>query len=186
MLAYWQEKRGNRRCPDKADIDPADIPRLIPDIVLIDAAPDGGEVRYRLAGARATEMMGREVRGRSLRELHGNTTDPAVLREMQRVEAEFAWIARELVGGFRTTTLAVPGREHVQSARIALPFSEHGGHARHIVMAMVAIDGSPLAVRKAGAVGFGIDLDRMAPIPYPPEIVALSSPDYVWAWGAQP
>src|SRR5207244_10349651 len=80
LLAYWQDKRAGRRCPDKADIDPAEIPRLLPNIVLIDAAPEGGECRYRLAGTRATEMMGREVRGRTLRELHHHTPDPAVLR----------------------------------------------------------------------------------------------------------
>jgi hypothetical protein len=61
------------------------------------------------------------------------------------------------------------------------------GTRRCLGKADIDISGSPLAVRKAGGAGFGIDLDRMAPapIPYPPDIVALSSPDYVWAWGAQ-
>ena len=93
-------------------------------------------------------------------------------------------IARSFAGGFRTTTLAVPGREHVQAARLALPLGDAGDRAAHVLMVFVDISGSPLAVRKAGATGFGIDLDAMAPIAYPPEIAALAAPDYVWAWGA--
>jgi hypothetical protein len=185
LLGYWQDKRGRRRCPDKADIDPAEIPRLLPNIVLIDAAAEGGECRYRLAGTRASEMMGKEVRGKTLGELHNHTSDRALLREIARVEREFAWIARSFAGGFRTTTLAVPGREHVQAARLALPLGDAGGRAAQVLMMLVDISSSPLAVRKAGATGFGIDLDVMAPIPYPPEIAALSTPDYVWAWGAR-
>ena len=129
LLGYWQAKRRGRPAPDKDDIDPIDLPRLLPDIALLDAAPPGGVFRYRLAGSRAVAMLGREPRGLTQRDLHENPTDPAVLRVMDRAEREFDWVARELVGGFRTTALAMPDREHVEWARLVLPLSASTGAA---------------------------------------------------------
>lgn len=174
LLDYWQAKRGGRAAPDKDDIDPIDLPRLLPDIALLDAAPPGGEFRYRLAGSRAVAMLGREPRGLTQRDLHGRPSDPKVLRVMARAEREFDWVARKLVGGFRTTALAMPDREHVEWARLVLPLSAGSGRARHLLMIMVSIAGSPHSVAAAGPVAFGIDLARMAPIGLPPEVAALS------------
>ncbi len=174
LLDYWQAKRRGRAAPDKDDIDPIDLPRLLPDIALLDAAPPGGEFRYRLAGSRAVAMLGREPRGLTQRELHGNPSSPAVLRVIERAEREFDWVARALVGGFRTTVLAMPEREHVEWARLVLPLTAGSGRARHLLMIMVSIAGSQRSVRSVGPVAFGVDLDRMAPVPLPADVVALA------------
>jgi hypothetical protein len=174
LLEYWLGKRAGRRCPDKSDIDPTEIGRLLPDIILLDAAPPGGEFRYRLAGTRVTQMVGREVRGLTQRELHDNATDPAMQRGLARIEAEYAWVARAFAGGFRVSRLAVPGRDHVALARLILPLSDVDGAARHMVMVMIDITASPLAARAAGRVEFGVDLERLAAIPLPREIAELS------------
>lgn len=174
LLDYWLSKRGPRRCPDKTDIDPTEIGPLLPHIILLDAAPPGGEFRYRLAGTRVTQMVGREVRGLTQRELHGNPSDPAMVQGIARIEAEYAWVARAFAGGFRTSQLAVPGRDHVQLARLILPLSDVGGAARHMVMVMIDVGASPLAARVAGGVEFGVDLERLVPVALPPEVAALS------------
>lgn len=49
LLAYWRDKRGARRFPSRADVDPAEIPALLPHIILTDVMPDG-RYRYRLTG----------------------------------------------------------------------------------------------------------------------------------------
>ena len=49
LLSYWRSKRGARRFPSRADIDPAEIPALLPHIILTDVMPDG-RYRYRLTG----------------------------------------------------------------------------------------------------------------------------------------
>ena len=33
-----------------------------------------------------------------------------------RIETEYAWVARAFTGGFRTSRLAVPGRDHIELA----------------------------------------------------------------------
>src|SRR5260370_29881949 len=38
---YWRDKSAGRPMPRRADIDPIDIPKLLRDIMLADALPDG-------------------------------------------------------------------------------------------------------------------------------------------------
>jgi hypothetical protein len=176
LLDYWLTKRGARRCPDKADIDPVEIGPLLPHVMLVDAAPQGGPFRYRLAGARATQMIGREVRGLTQAEVHGNPTDPDVRLQIERVEREYAWLARAFHGGFRMTRMAVPARDHVRLARLVLPLTEQDGAARHLIIVMI----EAARASAAESAAFGIDLVRLQPIPLPPDVVALSRQDFVW------
>ena len=44
---YWQRKAATRAMPCRADIDPTEIPKLLPDVMLVDVLP-GGRYRYRL------------------------------------------------------------------------------------------------------------------------------------------
>ena len=47
---YWDAKRGPRPMPARADLDPCDIPELLPNLLLIDVAHDPLDFRYRLVG----------------------------------------------------------------------------------------------------------------------------------------
>jgi hypothetical protein len=125
-------------------------------------------------------MVGREMRGLTQRELHNNPTDPAVVRGIARIEAEFAWVSRAFRGAFRTVRLALPGRDHIELARLILPLTDGGAAAQHMVMVMIDIGTSPLSARIKGGVNFGIDLEHLAPIPVPPEVDALASATFVW------
>lgn len=170
FFQYWAARRGDRRCPDKAEIDPVDIPSLVPDLILYDAPDVTGSFRYRLAGARATRILGREARGMTHRELHAGGSDPAVSREVARAEREFAWIARDLRGAFRATRLLLPHREHIRIARLTLPLSDEGGSASYLVAIMIEIgEDMPFS-----AVHFGLDLKTMMPMRLPADVEAAS------------
>ena len=47
FYAYWERKRGTRRMPSRADIDPAEIKRILPNITLAKIERDG-RVRFTL------------------------------------------------------------------------------------------------------------------------------------------
>jgi hypothetical protein len=51
--AYWRTKARGRRMPARADIDPAEIKPLLPDIVLLNVEWDPFRCRVRLRGTRA-------------------------------------------------------------------------------------------------------------------------------------
>jgi hypothetical protein len=61
LYDYWLDKAAGRPMPDRRDIHPADIPRLLPYVSLIEVAD--GRCRVRLAGTRLREVYDREITG---------------------------------------------------------------------------------------------------------------------------
>ena len=65
---YWRGKAGDRRMPRRADIDPIEIPRLLPHVRLIDVVGPG-RYRYRLVGTEIQTFHGTNPTGRYVHEL---------------------------------------------------------------------------------------------------------------------
>lgn len=68
LYRYWDARRRGREMPARADIDPADIPRLLPILLLVDVEP-GGVLRYRLIGTEFVTVADRDVTERSFAEV---------------------------------------------------------------------------------------------------------------------
>jgi hypothetical protein len=68
LVAYWQARRGNRPMPLRADIDPAEMRDLLPNIVMTDIE-DPFRVRYRLVGTKVVDFNRIDFTGRYLDEL---------------------------------------------------------------------------------------------------------------------
>jgi hypothetical protein len=60
---YWETQCGSRALPRRSDIDPADIPALLPHLQLIDVIADG-RFRFRLVGTAIVTAFGGELTGR--------------------------------------------------------------------------------------------------------------------------
>src|SRR5579862_583696 len=59
LLAYWDERRGGRDVPDRADIDPLTIDRqMIPHLTLYDLFDGGRRARLRLIGSELSPSLG--------------------------------------------------------------------------------------------------------------------------------
>lgn len=65
---YWLDKAAGRRMPGRADIDPTEIPKLLPDVMLVERL-DSGRYRYRLIGTENTRAHGMNATGRFLDEV---------------------------------------------------------------------------------------------------------------------
>lgn len=65
---YWRRQRGSRAMPPRRAIDPIEIPRLLPNLQLIDVV-EGGRFRYRLTGTGLVTAFGKEYTGKHLDEL---------------------------------------------------------------------------------------------------------------------
>jgi hypothetical protein len=68
ILAYWETKRGVRQMPARRDIDPTDLPRVLPYLQLIEPGPPD-RFRYRLVGTAIVQTFGHDYTGRFLDEL---------------------------------------------------------------------------------------------------------------------
>lgn len=64
LFEYWAGKRGPRKMPARADIEPADIPGHLPDLGLVDVVPVEPFFRYRLLGTRQVAARGCDPTGR--------------------------------------------------------------------------------------------------------------------------
>lgn len=62
LQLYWENLRGTRAIPDRADIEPGDI-RAALDYAFILERIAPGAARFRLAGRHLVDLMGMEVRG---------------------------------------------------------------------------------------------------------------------------
>jgi hypothetical protein len=66
MHRYWEEKRGGRPMPSRSDIDPVELRKYLPGIILIDVVGDARRYVYRLVGTREVAMRGKDPTGQSM------------------------------------------------------------------------------------------------------------------------
>ncbi len=64
---YWRSKCGARAMPRRRDIDPTEIPRLLPNLQIVEIV--GTRIRYRLAGTAIVEAYGEELAGKYIDEM---------------------------------------------------------------------------------------------------------------------
>src|SRR5271163_2944830 len=62
---YWRRIAAGKAMPCRRDLDPADIPRLLPHVMLVDVLADG-RYRYRLIGTANAREHGMNATGLSL------------------------------------------------------------------------------------------------------------------------
>src|SRR5256885_16666608 len=64
---YWLARRGGRRFPRRADIEPTEIPHLLSGIVLLDVYYDPLDFEYRLIGGEVQKRSG-NLKGKRVRQ----------------------------------------------------------------------------------------------------------------------
>jgi hypothetical protein len=120
LLDYWQIKRRNRRAPSRADIDPIEIPNLLPFVVLMDIEREPTlRFRHRLIGTAVVSNFGRDLTGRYF--------DEIVVNDHQRAIGEaFARVATWGPPLCSTWQYTREDGRHVRYERMALPMSSNG------------------------------------------------------------
>lgn len=73
LYDYWCQKGRVDDIPKRIDISPAEFPRLLPNISLIDIERNPFRFRFRLAGTRIREIFDREITGLYLHECDWDT-----------------------------------------------------------------------------------------------------------------
>lgn len=131
LHAWWTEKQraGGGRLPSRADVNPADIPRLLPHIALLDILTDPLDYRYRVVGTRLVEMMGAERTGKRMREV---LTPPAIeatvelMTQLLRTREPLAF----------SGTLFWLGKDYIEFDTLILPLSSDGERVDMAVMGL--------------------------------------------------
>ncbi len=122
-LAYWREKKGARRAPDRADFDPIEVSDIMPHVVMWDVLPQG--YRCRLAGTKMVEIHGREMTGIDMSDFHG--------AHNVAIQPEYDGVVRTGLPHYVERNLFWMHRDYRSYARILLPFTNGGPDVKIIV-----------------------------------------------------
>lgn len=142
LLVYWRGKCQGRAMPARADLDPTEIPRLLPYLLLTDVLPDGG-FRYRLVGTEVERSFGARMTGKRTDELlFGDYL--AYIDGLYRrvVDGRQPIFAGSRYGG-------ADGQSPLFTERVMLPLSSDGETVDMVVSAQVFRRGDPLDDRTA-------------------------------------
>lgn len=119
LLAYWLDQRSGRLMPRRADIDPIDMPWILPWIWLCDYLPEKRDFRYRLAGEQINSLYGFNLAGRLLNETLNPRAYANVIKRRLRVVED-----RVIEHGIGAIYLL--NDRNTSGERLVLPLSEDG------------------------------------------------------------
>lgn len=85
LYEYWNDKRGSRRTPARADIDPLDFAELLPCILMYDVLREPLDFRMRLFGTRLVSVSGRELTGKMLDEIFPSDAENKFRNELTNI-----------------------------------------------------------------------------------------------------
>jgi len=68
FFAYWDERRGDARAPDRSEIEPGAVRELLADIFVLSYDASGG-YPFRVAGTRVCALLGCDLKDRSFSQL---------------------------------------------------------------------------------------------------------------------
>jgi hypothetical protein len=130
-LDYWQRLRGGRRMPARKDLNPADIPRLLPKLMLADVGQEKADadiprIRFRLVGTEVVIRFGYEMTGYELSEIdYGNQAEKIAGLYRRAVDRALPQFARIELSQGPTRII------HMQ--QLLLPLSDDGTNVNMIL-----------------------------------------------------
>lgn len=141
VYAYWQTKRGGRAMPSRRDIDPLDIPAVLPHLMMIDVEP-GPRYRYRLFGTEVTEAFGMNPTGKCVDEVMVGDYKIFLLGLYDDLCRDKKPVySTSIYGGGKHAA----GRDtKMWTQRLMLPLSSDGANVDKVIACQVFVHGSPL------------------------------------------
>jgi hypothetical protein len=138
VVRYWNQRRGDNVMPSRIQIDPVDIARLLPIVFIAEIV--GTDIRLRLVGSETTAAYGKDMRGRSIREIELGAFTPAWVEAFGKVAGDGA---PSFASGF-----FMAGSQNCRIETVLLPLSDGNGNLSHIfggaVIKPVSRDEAPL------------------------------------------
>jgi len=140
LYSYWSERCRGRIAPSRADIDPVDIPHILPHIALTEIVtePGGGpqRIRVRLAGTQVEKHYGRGLANCFLDELKHGAYLGYIMGLYQGLMATREPLYTE--GVFEPTAVT-----RLRVKRLMLPLSDDGRTVNMVLAGMIYADSDP-------------------------------------------
>ena len=115
FFAYWDNKRGGARAPDRSDIEPGAVRELLGDIFVLSYDAEAG-YPFRVAGTRVCALLGRDLKDKSFSALF----TPDTRREIEEI---IAVVAEEMLGAVAGITATAQDGTPAHLELLLLPFN---------------------------------------------------------------
>src|ERR1700761_9159313 len=99
FFAYWDNKRGDARAPERSDIEPGAVRELLGDIFVLSCDAEAG-YPFRVAGTRVCALFGRDVKDQSFAALFSAESR----REIEEITAVVADETLPAIAGLTALT----------------------------------------------------------------------------------
>ncbi len=132
LYDYWQRLRGRRPAPERNEIEPSDIRRILGDTFILEVT-SRDDYRFRLAGTRVCALYGRELKGKDFLSFWKGKDREAVATLLAAVSQDAA-----------AAVLGMTGRSaHERDLAceiLLLPIRQKGGGYDRILGSLVPMD----------------------------------------------
>ena len=105
LFDYWNERRGERLAPERADIEPAAIRHVLGDTFVTEMSGSENH-QFRIAGTRLCALFGRELKAESFLKLWSRTGQTAIRELLAVVMDEKVGVVASAIGTTADDTLA--------------------------------------------------------------------------------
>lgn len=121
LYDYWVSKSKEGHIPSRAQIDPLDVPELLPIIFLVDVSwqNDVPDFSFRLVGSKITEIVGSDPTGQDFLSFYNEDN----LEPMTQIYGQVARLGEPFVNN---ASAPFSDKDFVKLARLLLPLSEDG------------------------------------------------------------
>lgn len=120
LYDYWLSVHPPAGPPGRQHIEPTAIPRLLPNLFMVDVSRDPLRFKYRLMGTEYARLIGRDLTGRYLDEVH-----PGFHGEILHQYTEAAELGRP---AYRKGPIkyARPDKQYLGMERLIVPLARNG------------------------------------------------------------
>jgi len=136
FFAYWDQKRGEARAPDRSDFKPDGFRQLLGDVFVL-ACDEATRYPFRVAGTRLSALLGRDLKGQNFPELFDREGRreiediiAAVTEDMLPAVAGITAASGEGVAHLELLLLPFNQRAHVPLSLTGLLAPFEDGHSR--------------------------------------------------------
>jgi hypothetical protein len=129
LFDYWNMRRGTRPAPERGEIEPGAIRRVLADTYMLNFDPRSGHP-FRIAGTRVCAAFGRELKGVAFTEIWAGASQDPIRDVLTTVATESVGVVAGASG--RSCAGAVLELEF-----LVLPLAHRGGASTRILGALV-------------------------------------------------
>ena len=122
----WDALRSGRIGPKRDELTPVHLRGVLASTFMIDVVDGGQDFRFRFAGDRVIQFMGRRFAGMLLSELTGTS----FFDNMRAMYSGCVASKGPVTSGVRQVTY--PGKEFLEAEAMVLPLSDDGANVTHI------------------------------------------------------